>query len=160
VTAPLTAALATGPHPALLWAKDTGERAIATFFVVVIPLLLTGKAIDASLAAQAGMAGIAAVWAVLFNAFGSMPAFVTGSVWLDLLIRSSRSAMQAMLGIVVGAGSGWLDVTVWQGALLAAGAALGSVVKGFFASRMSKNTITPASLASPPQSTVPAELVA
>lgn len=47
----------------------------------------------------------------------------------DILIRASKTALQAGLSVVVAAGTGYIDIQVWKVAGIAAGAAFFSALQ-------------------------------
>lgn len=130
-----------------LWLKDTFERAASTFVLFGLTLLAGGAALDISIAHQMATAGVAAAFVVVKQAMfaGNPPSFP--NPYLDALARAGWSFGQAVIGVFVAAGSGWIDVSVWQAGLVAGVAAAASVLKGVIAIKRSPATITPASLA-------------
>jgi hypothetical protein len=130
-----------------LWLKDTLERALSTFVLFGLTLLAGGAALDISFAHQMATAGLAAAFVVVKQAFeaGNPPSFP--NPYLDALARAGWSFVQAAFAVLVAAGSGWLDVSVWQGAIVAGVAAAASVLKGLIAVKAQPDTITPASFA-------------
>lgn len=131
------------------WFKDTLERAVSTFILFGVTLLAAGSAVDMSFAHQVATAGIAAVLVVVSNALPGLN-FSSQNPFFDVLQRAAKSSVQAGFAILVAAGSGWLDVSVWQGAGMAALAAGAAVIKGWIALRIHPaETITPASLVTP-----------
>lgn len=132
----------------LNWVKDTAERAGATFVVTILPLLFNGTALNLDLATQAGIAGIAATFSALKGAV--FPDLGIQNRVLDVMSRAGWSAFQAGIAVLSAVGLGWVDLSVWHGAGLAALAAAGSVVKGALAERFgSPDSVTPASVVRP-----------
>lgn len=131
----------------LTWFKDTVERAASTFAVAMLPLLFAGTTLNVDIATQAAAAGLVALASFLKTA--ALPAQGFGVLWLDVLSRSAWTGIQMVAGVAVADWQQWFNPTAWQTAALAAGAAAASIVKGLIASRLVKNTITPASLAHP-----------
>lgn len=132
----------------MTWLKDTAERAGATFAVTFLPLLLNGSSLNIDVATQAGIAGVAAALAALKGAV--FPDLGIQNKILDVLSRAGWSAVQAGLSVLSAVGLGWVDLTVWRGAGVAALAAAGSVIKGYLAERFGpSNSITPASVVKP-----------
>lgn len=131
------------------WLKDTFERAVSTFVLFGATLLAAGSAVDMSFAHQMATAGIAAVLVVVSNALPGLN-FSSSNPFFDVMQRAAKSSLQAGVAIVVAAGSGWIDVSVWQGAGMAGLAAGAAVIKGWIATRIHPaETITPASLVKP-----------
>lgn len=130
-----------------LWLKDTLERSLSTFVLFGLTLLAAGQALDISFAHQMATAGIAAVFVVVKQAAaaGNLPSF--SNPYFDALARAGFSFIQAALAVLIAAGSGWIDTSIWQGALVAGVAAAASVLKGAIAVKAQPDTITPASLA-------------
>ncbi len=133
------------------WVKDTLERAAVTFLIAVLALLsadaLTG--FDAAFVDKLGTAGLVAGAAVLKNAV--LPKSGLGlTPLLDVIARSGWSAVQAGATVIAAdAGFAWYQATAWQAVSVAALAAAASGVKGYLATRMTTNTVTPASLITP-----------
>lgn len=129
-----------------LWLKDVFEKSLSTFVLFAVTLLAAGQAIDMSFAHELATAGIATVFVVVFNAIPALALPVTPP-WADVAGRAAKSFLQASIALVIAAGSGWVDVSVWQGALVAGVAAAAAVVKGALAVKAVPNSISPASLA-------------
>lgn len=45
------------------------------------------------------------------------------TVYRDIVIRATKTAVQTALAVLVAAGTGYIDVAVWKTAVVAAGAA-------------------------------------
>lgn len=129
-----------------LWLQDVFEKALSTFVLFALTLVVAGQAIDMSFPHELATAGLATVWVVVFNAIPAL-ALPQSPPWMDVAGRAAKSFLQAALALVVAAGSGWLNVSVWQGALVAGAAAAATVLKGAIAVKVAPNTISPASLA-------------
>lgn len=128
------------------WLKDVFEKSLSTFVQFGLTLLIAGQAIDMSFAHQLATAGLAAVWVVVLNAIPAL-ALPNEPPWADVAARAGKSFLQAVLALVVAAGSGWLSVSVWQGALIAGVVAAATIVKGALAIKAKPDAISPASLA-------------
>lgn len=129
-----------------LWLKDVFEKSLSTFLLFGVTLLAAGTQVDISFAHTLATAGVAAVFVVVLNAIPSL-ALPASPPWMDVAGRAAKSFLQALIAIVVAAGSGWLDVSVWQAGLIAGIAAAASVIKGSLAIRAVPDSISPASLA-------------
>lgn len=130
-----------------LWLKDTFERAFSTFVLFGLTLLAAGTQVDLSFAHTLATAGLATVWVVVLNAIPSLSLWANPTPLQDVLMRASKSFMQACLAIVIAAGAGWISIDVWQGGLIAGITAAASVLKAFVAERTRTDTVTPASFA-------------
>lgn len=128
-----------------LWLKDVFEKSLSTFVLFAVTLLAAGQAINESFAHEMATAGIATIFVVVFNAIPAL-ALPAEPPWADIAGRAAKSFLQAALALVIAAGSGWIDVSVWQGGLIAGIAAAASVIKGAIATKKS-GTISEASLA-------------
>lgn len=130
-----------------LWLKDTLERAVSTFVLFALTLLAAGTQVDLSFAHTLATAGVATVWVVVLNALPALSVWANPTPLQDVLMRASKSFIQAVIALVVAAESNWISVDVWQGGLVAGIVAAATVVKAFVAERMTANTLTPASFA-------------
>lgn len=130
----------------LPWLADTFERGASTFIQLGLTLVIGGQALDISFAHQMATAGIAAFFVVVLNALPSLNFTFAPDSLQDTLARASKSFLQAMLAVVVAAGSGWISVTMWQTALVAGVVAAASIVKTWLASKMKSPTLTPGSV--------------
>lgn len=128
------------------WLADTFERAASTFIQFALTLLIGGQALDISFAHQLATAGIAAFFVVVLNALPSLNFSFAPDSLQDMLARAAKSFVQAMLAVVVAAGSGWISVTMWQTALVAGVVAAATIVKAWLATHMKQPTLTPASV--------------
>lgn len=129
------------------WIKDTAERVVSTFIGFALTLLAAGDALDMSIPHQLATAGVASIFVVVMNALPSLNfSYAPGTVQ-DILARAAKSFLQAAVALLVAAGSGWLDASVWQAAGVAGVAAAAAILKSWIASRRPANTVTPASFA-------------
>jgi hypothetical protein len=128
------------------WLKDLFEKSVSTFIQFGLTLIIAGEAINMSFAHEMATAGIAAIWVVVFNSVQVL-ALPELPPWADVLARAAKSFSQAALAVLIAAGSGWLEVSVWQGALIAGVVAAATVLKGALAIKAVPNAISPASLA-------------
>ncbi len=126
------------------WIRDTLERVAATFVASALTWLSAAHAFDANWVEALAIATVPPILAVVMSA---MPGLTyTGPVWwIDAAVRTVRQAVQAACSVLLAAGSGIGDVTVWRGAAITAGMAALAVLKAIAARRVG-DTITPASL--------------
>ena len=131
-----------------VWLKDVFEKSLSTFVQFALTLIIAGQALDMNFAHELETAGIAAIWVVVLN---MIPALTLPAVppWMDIAGRAAKSFLQAAVSVLVAAGFGWLDVSVWQGALVAGVVAAATVVKGAIALKAVPDAISPASVAKP-----------
>lgn len=133
------------------WAKDLGERAITTLvqsLIVFLPALLAGNH-DSSLIKAIAAASLPALFNLILNAILSIKPelLIIKNFYLDVLVRTLKTFLVAVLGAASGVGFDLFDASKWKVILLAAIVAAAAVLKGIIADRFTKNTITPASLA-------------
>lgn len=131
---------------ARLWLRDVVERAGSSLVQVLVPIFI--------LVLQSGKVDWKALVTAAFAAVGSvLLAFVPQlvpkglSYWPDVALRLGKTVVITVVSMLIAAQANLFDPSLWQAAWVLLGTTVLVFVKGEFAKRMTRSTITPASLA-------------
>lgn len=127
------------------WLLDTGERVVFTWLAALMAWLPLSSQFESGWVGAMVVATVPPVLSIVMNAVPFLR--YEGPSWLlDVVVRASKSILQAAGSVLAADGANLADGSLWMAAAVAGVMALFAFAKGYFAQRVA-HTITPASLA-------------